>query len=295
MEETPVPIRASVLIVSFDSGPALRRCIAALENSAGRDTFEVIVVDNGSHDDTPQVEQEFPSITFLRLPRNFGFTKALNIGMRTAKSELFLILDPRVEVQPDTVTALAERLEGAPAAVGVAPLLVTPEGEPAPQLYRLPGRADIGALARAGAFTPAPVPALEGDAVEVEFAAFTALMVRAYFLKGLRHIDERYAQTWGDAEIAMQIRRANRKTLLAPGIKATFHPEPSPFDHPALHPLVESDWVSGAVTYAGKHFGFATGLAVRAGTALRGLAGFRFAVLSGALSGRKIDGTQPLP
>ncbi len=295
MEETPVPLRASVLIVSFDSGPALRRCLAALENSAGRPSFEVIVVDNGSRDNTPDVEHEFPSIAFLRLPRNFGFTRAANIAMRTAKAESLFLLDPRVEVQPDTVTALASRLESDSAAVAVAPLLTTPSGEPVPKLYKLPAAADISAVARAGEFTPAPTPPLEGDALQVEFAAFTALMLRGYFLKGLRYIDERYAETWADAEIAMQIRRVNRKTLLVPGVRCIVHPEPSPFDDPALTPLLASDWVSGAVTFAGKHFGFASGLSVRIGTALRALASFRFGLLTGVLSGRKVDGTQPIP
>ncbi len=295
MEEAPVPLRASVLIVSFDSAPALRRCLAALERSADRQSFEVIVVDNGSHDDTPEIEQEFPSITFLRLPRNFGFTRAANIAMRTAKAELFLLLDPRVEVQPDTVTALAARLESDPAAVAVAPLFTKPAGEPVPKLYKLPAAADISAVARAGEFTPAPAPPLEGDTVQVEFAPFTALMVRGFFLKGLRYIDERYAETWADAEIAMQIRRVNRTVLLAPGVRCVFHPEPSPFEHPALTSLLASDWVSGAATFAGKHFGFASGLSLRIGTALRALASFRFGLLTDVLSGRKVDGTQPIP
>jgi GT2 family glycosyltransferase len=286
MEETPVPLRASVLIVSFNGAPALRRCLAALEASADRPSLEIIVVDNGSRDESPQVEHEFPAATFLKLPRNFGFTKALNIAMRTAKAELFLFLDPRVEVRPETVSALAAKLEAEPAAVAVAPWI-----EPAPKLYRLPGRDAVPKVLRAGAFEPTPPGA------EVEFAPFTALMVRGYFLKGLRYVDERYAQTWADAEVAMQIRRAGRKTLLASDIRCTLHPDPDPFeDAPrAARKLLEADWISGAATFASKHYGFWPGMSLKIGAALRALAGFRFSLVAAALSGKKLDGTQPVP
>ncbi len=290
MEETPVPPRASVIIVSFNAVDALRRCLAALEAAPDRAAFEVLVVDNGSTDGSAALEQEFAAVTFLKLPRNFGFTRALNIGMRTAKAELFFFLDPRVEIQGAVVTALAGRLEKLPEAVAAAPLLVTPAGEPAPRLFRLPVASTVTALARAGEFTPAAVPAQDGDAVPVDFAAFTALMVRAYFLKGLRYVDERYAQTWGDAEIALQIRRANRKVVLAPDIRVVMHDEPDPVREIFGNVLV-SDWVSGAATYAGKHFGFLSGLKVRLAAGLSALAGLRLGVLTGIVSRKKLDGT----
>ena len=298
MEEGTQPqLRVSVLIVSFDSAPALRRCLAALEASPDRESFEIIVVDNGSHDETREIQHEFANVTFLRLPRNFGFTKALNIAMRTAKSELFLFLDPRVEVQSGAVTALAERLEAESAAVAVAPLLTAPDGTPSPKLFRLPGPGEMSDVVIRGSFATAEAPTLDDGPVAVEFAGFTALLVRGYFPKGLRYIDERYAETWGDAELAMQIRRANRTMLIDPGIRCTLHPEPGPFaDAPGeVKSLLASDWVSGAMTFASKHYGFAIGLKLRIGVALRALFGLRFGLLWAVLSGSKLDGTQAIP
>lgn len=285
MEETPSPLRASVLIVAVNCEAALRRCLTALEASTGRETIEIIVVDNGSGDGTHAVEQEFPSVTFLRLPRNFGFTKALNIAMRTAKAEAFLFLDPRVEVQPGTVIALAEALAANPEAVAVAPRL---KGAPT-QFYRLPVRDTLAAVVSRGSFEPVQ----PDSAGPVEFASFAALMVRGYFLKGLRYIDERFAQTWGDAELAAQIRRAGRKTVFVPEIEAAWHDEPGPFDSApsSVRTVLAADWVSGASTYAGKHFGMWPGLSVKIGAALRALAGFRIGLLTGVLSGRKMDGS----
>jgi GT2 family glycosyltransferase len=294
MEETQTTPQVSVLIVSYNRAAALRRCLAALEQSAGRETFEIVVVDNGSQDDSVAVIAGFPNVTPLHLPRNFGFTKALNIGMRTAKGEFFFFLNPRTEVLPDTISSLAAQLAQQPEAVAVSPLLVTPDGEPAPHLYRLPQVQTAGALARAGAFEGAALPQTGEDAAAVEFAGFAALMVRAYFLKGLRYIDERYAQSWADAEIAAQIRRAGRKTLLIPAVRATWHGEDElrASMPPQALALLAADWKLGAAAFAGKHFGYAAGLKVRIASALGALFSFQIRQFTYLLSGQKIDGTQ---
>jgi GT2 family glycosyltransferase len=291
MEETPTPLRASVLIVSYNMAEPLRRCLTALERSAERESFETIVIDNGSVDDSHAVIESFPNVTPLRLPRNFGFVKALNIGMRTAKAEYLLFLNPKTEVLPDTVAGLAARLDQTPDAVAVAPALATPDGQPAGLLYKLPGAGDLRAIASAGKFERAAVP--EG-AAPVEFASFAALLVRAYFLKGLRYIDERYAQSWADAEVGIQIRRAAKRTLFAPEVRAIWHAEDGlSQDIPAgPRDLLAADWTLGAATYGAKHFGFMTGLKVRVVGALAALASLRLRRFSYLAGGQKIDGTQ---
>jgi GT2 family glycosyltransferase len=290
--ESPQPPGVSVLIVSYNRAAALRRCLAALERSTDREKFEIIVVDNGSQDETPEVQAEFPELTNLRLPRNFGLAKALNIAMRTAKADLWLFLNPRTEVEPETVAELAKTLGGHTDAVAVCPSLATADGRPAPYLYRLPRAATVAALAKAGAFEPAEAP--EGDPAPVEFAGFAVLLVRGYFLKGLRYIDERYAQSWADAEVAAQIARVGRSTLLARRARALWHEEDDlrPSMPPAALALLEADWVSGAATYAGKYFGFLAALKVRLLAILRALGGLRIPQLVKLAGGQKIDGTQ---
>ena len=93
----PVPgIKVTALVFSYDSAPALRRCLAALEGSKDRASIEILVVDCGSHDESPQLDSEFEGINILRLPRYFGRTKALNIGTRTATGDYLFFLTPEV-------------------------------------------------------------------------------------------------------------------------------------------------------------------------------------------------------
>lgn len=309
MEETHETRQApevSVLIVSEDNAAALRRCLTALESAAGRESFEVLVVDNGSQDESPRLDSEFPNAVFLRLPRRFGFVKALNIGMRTAKAELFFFLAPEVEVQPDTISRLKARLQAEAAVVAVCPLLVNSEGRLQPQCYRLPDPGAVVRLARRERFEPAETAGLSEQETPVAFPSLAALMIRSYFLKGLRYIDERYGQFWADAEIAAQVRRASRRILLLPGVRAVLHPAERAAlrEDPKVRALYSADWALGAAVFARKHCGLAAGMKVRAAAVADGLLGalkalgrfrdvsYQFRRAAFLLSGQKLNGTQ---
>src|SRR5580692_3380668 len=129
--EVPPPVKVTALVFSYDSAPALRRCLAALEGSNDRSSIEILVVDCGSHDDSAQLDSEFAGVTMLRLPRYFGRTKALNIGTRTAAGEYLLFMTPEVEVLPTTIPSLVAHLESEPETVAVCPLLLDTEAQPA--------------------------------------------------------------------------------------------------------------------------------------------------------------------
>ncbi len=108
--DQPVEPRVSVVLVAHNQATALRRAIEALEKSQNRDRMEIIVVDCASHDESRYLDTEYENITLLRLPHNLGATRSMNIGVRTAKAEILFFVSPDVEVAPDTVMQLADRL-----------------------------------------------------------------------------------------------------------------------------------------------------------------------------------------
>src|SRR5260370_41036397 len=120
-EEQAAAPKVTALIFSYDSAPALRRCISALESSYDRSTIEILVVDCGSHDESPQLDTEFAGVTILRLPRYFGRTKALNISTRTAAGEYLFFLTPEAEVLPTTIPSPLARIEAEPHVMSVCP------------------------------------------------------------------------------------------------------------------------------------------------------------------------------
>src|SRR5580704_8804695 len=136
--EEPLGPRVSAVLVTLNQIESLRRAVAALERSADRERLEILVVDLGSDDGSPQLDSEFPAIVMLRLPHNFGATKAMNVSTRTAKGDLVFYLSPDVEVAADTVSKLADKLEADSDAAAVCPLLVDEAGKPVSRVYKLP-------------------------------------------------------------------------------------------------------------------------------------------------------------
>lgn len=275
--------KVTALIFSYDSAPALRRCLAALEGSNDRASIEILVVDCGSHDESPQLDTEFPEVTILRLPRYFGRTKALNIGTRTAAGEYLFFLTPEVEVLPTTIPALLAKIEADPEVMAVCPLLIDTEARPAHQFFRLPTPATGLDVAHVQ-IDPA------ADSVEVEYATFQAFLVRKYFVKGINYLDERYGESLSDAELCFQIRRSSRKTLALPQVTALYTPG-SPYSE-ASNTIFEADRIHGAAVYFGKHFGVVNGFIFRVKASLKALFTLKLGLFVAVVSGSKIDGSQ---
>ena len=280
----PQPPRVTALIVSYNSVAALRLAVQAVEGAA---EVEVLVVDLGSQDGSARIDSEFPGVTVLRLPKHFGATKAMNIATRTSAADYILYLDPNAVVEPGTVLGLADVLDSHTEIIAASPLLKSESGSPCPQVYKLPDAAALGAACETGTLEPAAV-SLNEDLVRVEYASRSVLMVRKDFIRGMNYFDERYGHAWPDLELAWQIQNAQRKTVIATRLGAVWHtPEAA-----ATGTTTVADRYNGAAGYLGKHYGFAAGLGFRFSAILKALFSFRFGLLSGLLSGQKIDGTQ---
>jgi len=278
-------------VVSHSRAHLLRRAIASLEKSDEREKLEILVVDNGSTDGSTEVESEFPNARFIRMPRNFGLTKAINVGVRGAVGEYILLLHEDTEVSPDTARMLAAALENQSETGAACPLLVTPDGAPAPQITDLPrpGQSDL-------AWRPADP---ERGEQPVEYARGAAIMVRAFFLRAMRQIDERYGTYGSDAELCFQVNRSAKRVLLLPATRVMHHghTDLDASDRAAR----DADFKLGMALYIRKRFGIVRGIVFRVAAILAAFGGLlsfsdiRYHLgLFGALwSGQKIDGTQP--
>ena len=273
LQELEQQKRISVVIVSFNRKDTLRESLAALG-----DTHQVLVVDNGSTDGSAALGDEFPSVRFIRLPKNFGLVKALNIGIRAADGAYVLILHDDAIIDAAALNRLADYLEEHTEAGAVCPLLLH-DGQPAPQVRPLPTP-----TAPDSAFQPAQSTPHGSD---VECVRGAAIMFRTYFLRALRQIDERYGNYGSIIELCAQIKKANRKLVILREVTAEHHASRSPMQAGAL----EGDRALGTAVYLGKHFGFMAGMIYRLKTGLIALLTFHFKVVSSVFSGVKIDGT----
>jgi GT2 family glycosyltransferase len=268
---------ASVVIPNWNGRDLLDKYLpSVIDALSGNPANEVIVVDNGSTDGSAQWDAEFPKVQFVRLPKNFGLTKAMNIGWRAADAAYVFFLHDDAAVEPSTIVRLADLLDANPDAAAVCPLLVDGEGRPAPQL---------GSLPPDGNWRPAE-PAGD-DPMVVRYPRGAALMMRVFLIKAIRQIDEHYGQFGGDADLAAQILKASRKILLAPAARARHE------GSAGYSSAERADFLLSRAVFLEKYSGFGRGLQARMAAIFGPLLAFRLGELRSTLAGQKIDGTQP--
>ncbi|MBN1341545.1 MAG: glycosyltransferase family 2 protein [Phycisphaerae bacterium] len=94
----------SVIVVSWNTRALLRECLASVFDRAGPVRFEVIVVDNGSRDGSPDmVSQEFPRVRLIRNDENRGFAAANNQGIAVAGGRYVLLLNSDTTVLDEAI------------------------------------------------------------------------------------------------------------------------------------------------------------------------------------------------
>jgi len=127
------------VVVSHDRQAMLRQCLAALEKSEGRERLQIVVVENGSMDGSEELDSEFPDLQWIRLPKNFGLTKAMNLGWRAADAEYVFFLHDRLPwFRPKPPCAWPMRWTPMRMRPRCARCWWTPKANPAPQFGSLP-------------------------------------------------------------------------------------------------------------------------------------------------------------
>jgi len=107
MEPAPT---ISVIIPTYNRRDSLLRTLDSLKNqSFPMDRFTVIVVDDGSTDDTQSIlSQQFPFAFRCLHQKNQGATAARNYGARVSQSEILVFIDDDITISPQTLEAFAE-------------------------------------------------------------------------------------------------------------------------------------------------------------------------------------------
>jgi glycosyltransferase involved in cell wall biosynthesis len=107
-------MKASVIIPTRNRADTLARCLESLTcQTLPAEAFEVLVIDNGSTDHTPDVAEKYNSLlqlTYITAPEP-GLHVGRHEGMRQASSDVLIFADDDIKAEPGWVEAVVQTLE----------------------------------------------------------------------------------------------------------------------------------------------------------------------------------------
>ncbi|NLE76431.1 MAG: glycosyltransferase family 2 protein [Chloroflexi bacterium] len=135
----------SILIVSWNTRELLESCLESIERSwpAGDLQAEVIVVDNGSSDNSAElVQTRFPAARLIVNRENVGFARANNQGLALSQGRYVLLLNSDTVVHAGALETLHRFMEQRPQAGACGPRLLNADGSLQSSCYPVltPGR-----------------------------------------------------------------------------------------------------------------------------------------------------------
>ena len=130
----------SIITVPWNVKDKLRENLKAIFASEGDFSFEVIAVDNDSHDGSAKmIAQEFPQVKLIANQVNLGFARACNQGIKIAQGDYILLLNPDMRVLPNTLINMLEWMNEHEQASVAGCRLVDEQGMTVDHVRRFPG------------------------------------------------------------------------------------------------------------------------------------------------------------
>ena len=204
------PPRVSVVVCSYNGGRTLDQCLRSFRGVSYPD-FEVILVDDGSTDDTREIAARFPEVRAIH-QENMGLSEARNVGLRAATGSVIAYTDSDCVADPDWLTLLVHQLDRSGAAAVGGPNLSPEDGPTAACVGASPGQ---------------PTHVLETDQV-AEHVPGCNMAFRKDALFEVRGFDPHYRKAGDDVDVCWRLQQAGMWVTFSPGAFVWHHRRQTP-------------------------------------------------------------------
>ncbi|MCX7610559.1 MAG: glycosyltransferase family 2 protein [Ignavibacterium sp.] len=108
-------IDVSIVIISWNMGELLKKCLETIYLYTKNINFEIIVIDNNSEDGTSEmIRTKFPEVVLIKNPKNRGVAPARNQGIERAIGKYIFILDADTELIENSIKKMFDFMEASP-------------------------------------------------------------------------------------------------------------------------------------------------------------------------------------
>jgi GT2 family glycosyltransferase/SAM-dependent methyltransferase len=210
----------SIIVPVYNKIEYTLACLTSIHTYMPDAGFEVIVVDDGSSDETADVVPNITGVRYTRNSTNLGFLRSVNRGASMAKGKYLYLLNNDTELRPGSIDALLTVFERIPSAVLAGSKLVYPGGhlQEAGAVLNADGTVELVGLNGEPA-------APEFDFLrEVDYCSGASLMIKRESFESLGGFDDAYAPGYfEDADLAMRLRSTGGKIIYQPASVVIHH------------------------------------------------------------------------
>ena len=224
----------SIVIVTYNAIDYVRHCLRSVfEHTQGLE-FEVIVIDNASHDGTPDmVAAEFPQVRLLRQGQNAGFAAGVNRGVSESRGEAVTVLNPDTLLLDNALLTMYRHLKENPDIGLLGPRLLDEDGSVQLSCRRFPsfGTALFNRYSVLTRLLPrnrfSTSYLMSGwdhtQTREVDWLSGACWMVARRAFDQIGGLDERYFMYIEDVDFCQRAHRAGWKVVYFPQVSLVHH------------------------------------------------------------------------
>jgi N-acetylglucosaminyl-diphospho-decaprenol L-rhamnosyltransferase len=218
----------AVVVVNFNAGDFLLRCVGSVLASSGELDLDLVVVDNGSHDGSAaRVPRAHPQVRLIDNPDNRGFAVAANQGIAATDAPFVLLLNPDAAIRGGTLASLIKVARERPRAGAIGCLVRNPDGTIYPSARRVPAPFEALVHAFLGPFVPdnpwsRSYTMADWDRAserEVEWISGSAMLLRREALDQVGALDEGYFMYVEDVDLCTRLRAGGWSVVFSPEVE----------------------------------------------------------------------------
>jgi len=222
----------SVIILTWNSETRIEECLASTirDLQLAGFVYEIILVDNGSVDETTQIIESFKkkypnSIFSINLRTNMGTAYSRNLALKRVRGEFIFIIDSDIKTLSGTTSGLIDFLKNNPEAGIVAPMLVYPDGKFQKSYDKFP---TIFSKLKRFFFLKSIerkeyVSNNEKRIFEVDYAISAFWAFRKEIIREIGLLDEKIFYSPEDVDYCFRIRKAGYKVFFNGGVSSVHH------------------------------------------------------------------------
>ncbi len=208
----------SFIIPTWNTAKITKKCLETINKYLPGQ--EIIVVDNGSKDNTVEILSKIKNVKIIENGANLGFSKANNLGVKSANSDYLVFMNSDMELVDNSLLEMVSYLKKHPEIGIIGPKFLNPNLTPQASVF--PSQTCFNAfrefwLGQIDSFSKYLPKGLEP--VSVEYLSGGFIVVNKKYFKKIGKWNEKYFFYYEDMDLCRQVIKSGKQVVYYPKCK----------------------------------------------------------------------------